>query len=212
MPRAAIFDLDGTLADTLADIATAMNRALASLELPTHRLESYRTFVGEGVEHLADRALPIGRAELRSELIERYLARYDEVYLDESVPYPGIIELLDGLAARGVGLAVLSNKPDPATQKLVSALFGDARFVSVAGRKAEVPKKPDPTGAFAVATRLGLAPAEILFIGDTSIDMQTAIAAGMIPVGVKWGFRPEELVPNGARFVAATPRDILGVG
>jgi phosphoglycolate phosphatase len=209
MPRAAIFDLDGTLADTLADIATAMNRALASLSLPPHDLAAYRVFVGEGVEHLADRALPPGRADLRPELIERYLARYDEVYLDASVPYPGIVELLDALAARGMPLAVFSNKPHAATQKLVSALFGDTRFVSVAGRKPDVPKKPDPTGALAVARQVGIAPADFIFVGDTAIDMQTAVAAGMIPVGVRWGFRPEELTANGARFVVATPSDIL---
>jgi phosphoglycolate phosphatase len=209
MPRAAIFDLDGTLADTLADIASAMNHALASLSLPTHDLAAYATFVGEGVEHLADRALPPGRADLRPALVERYVARYDEVYLAESVPYPGMIDLLDTLAARGIALAVLSNKPDAATQKVVSALFGDHRFVSVAGHKAEVPKKPDPSGALAIATRLGIPPADFIFAGDTAIDMQTAVAAGMIPVGVSWGFRPEELLANGARFLAATPADIL---
>ena len=210
MPRAAIFDLDGTLADTLADIASAMNFALATLSLPTHDLAAYRTFVGEGVEHLANRALPVDRPELRPALIEAYVARYDEVYLDESVPYPGIVDLLDALAGRAIPLAVLSNKPDPATRKVISALFGDQRFVSVAGHKPEVPKKPDPAGALAIAAHLGIAPGEFIFVGDTAIDMQTAVAAGMVPVGASWGFRPEELTANGARLVAATPADVLG--
>jgi len=211
MPRAAIFDLDGTLADTLADIAAAMNHALAALELPTHDLAAYRRFVGEGVEQLTTRALPADRQELRPALIERYIARYDDVLLDESRPYDGIPELLDALASRGVALAVLSNKPDPSTQRVVAGLFPAGRFAAVRGRRPDVPRKPDPHAALAVAAELGVAPADFAFVGDTAIDMKTAVAAGMLPVGAAWGFRPEELAPNGARFVAARPAEVLQV-
>lgn len=209
MPRAAIFDLDGTLADTLADIAAAMNHALAALGLPTHDLAAYRRFVGEGVEQLAIRALPADRQEVRPALIERYIARYADVLLEASRPYDGIPELLDALAARGVALAVLSNKPDPATQRVVAGLFAPGRFATVLGRRPGVPHKPDPHAALAVAAELGIAPADFVFVGDTAIDMKTAVAAGMLPVGAAWGFRPEELAPNGARFVAAHPADVL---
>jgi phosphoglycolate phosphatase len=207
--RAAIFDLDGTLADTLADIATAMNDALAAPGMPRHDLAAYRRFVGEGVEQLATRALPADRQDERPALIERYLARYAEVLLDESVPYPGVVALLDDLAARGVPLGVLSNKPDPSTQTVTAALFGPTRFAIVAGRRPDVPRKPDPTAALAIAATLGVPPAETIFVGDTAIDMKTARAAGMIPVGVAWGFRPEELEAAGASLVAATPAAIL---
>lgn len=207
--RAAIFDLDGTLADTLADIAAAMNHALAALAMPTHDLEAYRRFVGEGVEQLATRALPTGRQEFRPELIERYIARYGDVLLDKSRPYDGIPELLDELDKRGVPLAVLSNKPDPSTQRVVAGLFPPGRFASVVGRRADMPRKPDPRGALAIAGAVGIAPAEFAFVGDTAIDMNTAVAAGMFPVGAAWGFRPEELKPNGARLVAARPADVL---
>ena len=211
MPRAAIFDLDGTLADTLADIAAAMNDALAALGLPTHDLAAYRRFVGEGVEQLATRALPADRQDARSSLIERYVARYAEVLLDRSQPYAGIPELLDALAGRGVVLAVLSNKPDPATQRVVEGLFGSRRFAAVVGRRPDLPRKPDPHGALAVAAELGIAPSDFAFVGDTAIDMKTAIAAGMLPVGAAWGFRPEELAPAGARVVAERPADVLHV-
>ena len=209
--RAALFDLDGTLADTLADIGGAMNHALAALGLPGHDLESYRRFVGEGVEMLAGRALPPDRQALSPALIERYSARYAETLVKRSVPYPGIPELLDALVGRGVALAVLSNKPDPATQAIMASLFGRWQFAVVAGRRPDVPRKPDPTGALAVAARLGVAPSDCAFIGDTAIDMRTAIAAGMVPVGVAWGFRPEELETAGALFVARAPEELLGI-
>jgi len=207
--RAAIFDLDGTLADTLADIAAAMNHALAALGLPTHDLTAYRRFVGEGVEQLAARALPADRQELRPALVERYIARYADVLLDASRPYDGIPELLDALAARGVALAVLSNKPDPATQRVVAGLFPAGRFATVVGRRPDLPRKPDPHAALAVATELGIAPADFVFVGDTAIDMRTAVAAGMLPIGAAWGFRPEELAANGARIVASRPAEVL---
>jgi phosphoglycolate phosphatase len=211
MPRAALFDLDGTLADTLTDIAGAMNDALAALGLPGHDLDAYRRFVGEGVEQLVRRALPGDRPELQPALSERYLARYADVLLDHSAPYPGVPELLDELGRRGVALAVLSNKPDAATRRMVTALFGPARFAAVTGRRPDVPRKPDPAAALALAARLGVPPGDCAFVGDTAIDMKTAHAAGMLPVGVAWGFRPEELVPAGASFVAARPAELLSV-
>jgi phosphoglycolate phosphatase len=209
MPRAALFDLDGTLVDSLADIAAAMNHALAGLGLPTHPVAAYRSFVGEGVEQLVRRALPPGRDTLYGTLSERYLARYEEVLLDQTVAYPGISELLDALVARGVALAVLSNKPDRSTQRIVAKLFARWPFAAVAGRRPEVPRKPDPTGALEVATQLAVPPRECAFIGDTAIDMQTAVAAGMVPLGCAWGFRPEELLQAGACILARTPIDVL---
>jgi phosphoglycolate phosphatase len=211
MIRLCIFDLDGTLADTLADIGGAMNRALTTLGLPTHPLAAYRDFVGEGVDVLARRALGSAPPARLAELTQAYVAAYAANLIDASAPYPGVPDLLDTLVDRHFGLAVLSNKPDDATQRVCAELFGRWAFVGVAGARAGVPKKPDPTAALALAAAAGCAPAECAFIGDTAIDMRTALAAGMAPIGVGWGFRPEELVAAGARGVAATPEDVLAL-
>jgi phosphoglycolate phosphatase len=211
MVRAFIFDLDGTLADTLADIGNAMNGALTDLGLPTHPAGAYRRFVGEGVEVLVRRALPPDRLELTPALTERYLARYAAELIVSTVPYHGVPELLDALVERKMPLGVLSNKPDASTRRMVVELLGRWPFAAVAGRRPEFPRKPDPAAALDLAARLGVAPAEVAFCGDTAVDMQTATAAGMIPIGCAWGFRPEELAGAGARHIVKQPMDILGL-
>src|SRR5262249_39665692 len=144
-------------------------------------------------------------------LKERYLNRYEEVLLDRTVAYPGIPELLDALVEKRVLLGVLSNKPDASTQRIVSALFGNWPFAAVWGIKMEFPRNPDPAAALAMAKPMGVPPAECALVGDTAIDMKTALAAGMMPVGCAWGFRPEELKAAGAALVARRPAEILEV-
>lgn len=209
-PGGVIFDLDGTLADSLADIASAMNRTLAAHRLPLHPVSAYRMFVGEGVRKLVERALPPGTEAMREALIAAYQADYAEHLLDETRLFPGIPELLDGLQAAGVPVAVLSNKPDVPTRRLVDALCSRWEFRAVVGERPGVPRKPDPASALALADGLGVAPGSIAFVGDTSVDMLTARAASMRPVGVLWGFRPQEVLASGAE-AAGTGEELARV-
>ncbi|REG29707.1 phosphoglycolate phosphatase [Archangium gephyra] len=209
-PRAALFDLDGTLLDSLHDIGAAMNHALATQGLPVHPLADYRRFVGEGVRVLVGRAVPQGREEHHDAVMASYKAFYAEHLLDHTRPYPGVHEVLSRLQAEGVKLAVLSNKPDAATRRLVEALLPDVRFGAVYGERTGVPRKPDPTAALGIAAELGVAPGECAFIGDTAVDMDTARAAGMYSVGVTWGFRDvAELQKHGAGALAHSSDELL---
>lgn len=210
--RAVIFDLDGTLLDSLADIAESMNIVMRERGFGEHSLDSYRAFVGDGVAVLVERALPPGRRE-REEVascVERMREVYGQRCSDLTRPYDGIAELLDALVGRGLPLAVLSNKPHDLTVRLVSDLLATWPFACVFGERAGVPRKPDPTSALEVAARLGVAPRECLYVGDTPTDMATATAAGMPSVGACWGFRDaEELRNAGAGALASTPEEVL---
>ncbi len=211
MLRAVLFDLDGTLVDTLVDIAEAMNHALSTHGLPVHATDDYRPLVGEGVSRLVERALPPGRMDLHGSVTDALRAWYVDHMLDHSRPYEGVPALLDALAERGVPMAVLSNKPDLATRWMVERLLGGWDFVAVAGEGAE-PRKPDPRGALRIARDAGIDPGEWLYLGDTSTDMETAVAAGMWPVGALWGFRDrEELLEHGARDLVERPAQVLEV-
>jgi phosphoglycolate phosphatase len=213
MKKAVIFDLDGTLADTIADIAGAVNRCLSRRKLPEHDIELFKLMVGEGFRNLISRALP---EELRTEdYIESARAEASADYagrcLERTRAYPGIRELLAALATRGLPCAVLSNKPDELTKKCVSGLFPYFDFVLVRGEVPEFPRKPDPASALDACERLGAAPSEVLYLGDTGVDMKTAKAAGMTALGALWGFRSEaELRENGADHLLAQPLDLLG--
>ncbi len=211
--RAVLFDLDGTLVDSLADIGESMNEVLREKGLPEHSLGDYRALVGDGVTMLTRRALPEAWAADEA-LVATCVARMRQVYgarpCLKTEAYPGVDRLLDGLQARGLALAVLSNKPHDLTVRVVAQVFPGRPFSPVFGERAGVPRKPDPTSAIEVAALLGLAPAEVLYVGDTPTDMRTALAAGMPAVGVLWGFRGEaELRESGAAAVAAHPEQVL---
>ncbi len=206
--RGVIFDLDGTLLDSLGDLASAMNRTLAGRGFPTHPLESYRAFVGEGVQKLAERALPLGKQDERAALVAAYQVDYAEHLLESTVPYPGIPALLDALTARRLPMAVLSNKPDGPTRRLVQELLGRWHFRGVAGERPGVPRKPDPAAAVDLAGRMEVAPADVVFVGDTLVDVLCARAAGMRPVGALWGFRAQELSASGATTIRH-PEELL---
>jgi phosphoglycolate phosphatase len=210
--RAVLFDLDGTLVDSLEDIADSMNAVLARLGVPEHPVDAYRYFVGEGMEMLVRRALPDGRDDdttLTSALLA-VRAEYAKRSVRKTRPYPGIPELLDTLAGREIPVAVLSNKPHAPTLDLVGRLLGSWSFAAVLGAGPDRPRKPDPAGAFEIAGELGIAPTEWFYLGDTATDMQTARAAGMGAVGVLWGFRTaDELTAAGAELLLPHPLDLL---
>ena len=211
--RAVIFDLDGTLADSLGDIGGAMNEALAARGLLEHPLIAYQQFIGEGVEMLARRAAPLLEEIHVKKLVDEYRERYAARLDSATRPYEGISELLDGLVAAQLPLAVLSNKRDDFTVELVKRRFARWPFRVVRGERADVPRKPDPAAALQIAATIGVPAADFAFVGDTGVDIKTAIAAGMLPVGVLWGFRGrEELLAAGAKRLLAHPRDLLAPG
>ncbi len=196
--------------DSLHDIGAAMNHALTTHGLPVHPLADYRHFVGEGVQVLVSRAVPREHERLREPVLATYRAFYAEHMMDHTRPFPGVREVLERLVGEGVKLAVLSNKPDAATRRLVAALLPDVPFGAIYGERAGVPRKPDPTAALGIAAELGVEPGDCAFVGDTAVDMDTARAAGMYAVGVTWGFRDvEELQSHGARALARTSDELL---
>jgi phosphoglycolate phosphatase len=208
--RAAIFDLDGTLVDSLADIAAAMNHSLAHHGLPTHPVADYRHYVGEGVMVLVRKATPADREELHASVLTSYRAFYAEHLFDQTTVFPGVPAVLSQLAADGLRLAVLSNKSDLFTKRLVEGLLPGVRFAAVYGERPGIPRKPDPTSALGIAAELGLPPGDCAFVGDTPVDMNTARNAGMYGIGVTWGFRSaEELQAHGARALATTADELL---
>jgi phosphoglycolate phosphatase len=210
--QAVIFDLDGTLADSLRDIADAMNHSLTEHGLPTHPVDAYRTMVGEGIETLGRRVVPSGFSGDLHSVITRYRDEYERLDHVHTFPYAGVEAMLDALTTAGVRMAVLSNKRDDFTRKLVAQRFGRWAFADVRGEREGVPRKPDPTAAYELALALNVLPANIAFVGDTSVDMKTATAAGMRPIGCLWGFRGrEELLGAGARDLLTTPMELLSV-
>lgn len=209
---AALFDMDGTLLDTLEDIADATNGALREMGFPEKPLPEYRYAVGDGMEMLIRRVLP--DAAGGEGTVRLCLVRMRELYRDgwaaKTRPYAGVPEMLSGLAERGVRLALLSNKPDEFASQMVRHFFPDAAFEVAFGARGGVPRKPDPTAALEIAGALGLPAERIFYLGDTATDMDTALAAGMFPAGALWGFRPEaELRGAGARALLAHPSEVI---
>lgn len=210
--RAVIFDLDGTLLDTLEDLADSMNNVLAQMGLPGHDLERYKFFVGDGVEMLVRRALPVTHRDdaTVARSVSAMRQEYGRRWALKTRPYEGVPELLDGLRERGLKTAILSNKPDDFAKMTVERLLPHGRFDLVLGERPGTARKPDPAGALEVAERLGLPPEAFLYVGDTGTDMRTAVAASMFPVGALWGFRPaSELVASGAKVLIHEPSELL---
>lgn len=210
--KAVMFDLDGTLLDTLDDIADSANKILTRHGYPTHSNDDYRYFVGDGVRMLVRRVLPESARsdQLMEKMHREFREEYGRNWKAKTKPYDGVPEMLDGLAARRLKFAVLSNKPDDFTKQCVKELLPMWRFDIVLGHHDRLPPKPDPTGALQIADQLGIAPEKFLYLGDTATDMKTAVRAGMFPVGVLWGFRPlSELKAGGARAIIEKPQDVF---
>jgi phosphoglycolate phosphatase len=209
-----LFDLDGTLLDTLADIANSTNAALTRLGFPPHPQDAYRYFLGEGMDWLVRRALPETNhdSDTLKQCHDLIIAEYETRWTQNSRPYPGIPELLAELDQRGIAKAVLSNKPDKFTKKTVEKLLPHFKFEIVRGATQDIPNKPDPAGAIRIAAELDIPSERFIYLGDTATDMQTANAAGMFAAGALWGFRTaEELSANGARVLLKTPLDVLNL-
>ena len=212
MKKTVIFDLDGTLLDSIEDIAFSMNKVLESLQLPTHKIEDYKHFVGGGVDILVENALNNQSKEIKDEVIKRFKIEYDGKLHSKTLPYDGIYELLDELKKLDINLAVLSNKPHEFTVSYVNHFFKNYNFKEIHGQKKDVPKKPDPKAALDIVKCLDSSCENTYFIGDTKIDMQTAKSANMTAIGVLWGFRDEkELRDFGADFIVSNPLEILKI-
>jgi phosphoglycolate phosphatase len=212
--KAIIFDLDGTLLNTLEDLTNSMNRVLTKEGFPIHPLDAYRYFVGNGATMLVTRTLPPENRddETIRRCLKMFLEDYNQNWNIKTKPYKGVPGMLDALAARGLKMAVLTNKPDNNAKSCVAELLSNWNFEMVLGQRDGLPRKPDPAGALEIAEIFQIAPSEILYLGDTAVDMQTALAAQMFPVGALWGFRPQkELQENGAQAFLKQPMDILAL-
>jgi phosphoglycolate phosphatase len=210
--KAVVFDLDGTLLDTLDDLADSANRVLAANDYPVHPVDAYRYFVGDGLQILVERILPeASRTEQAIRLLaDAFKDDYSRNWHVKSRMFDGVDIMLNGLAQAGLKLSVLSNKPHEFTCMCVQQMLPAWTFDPLLGARPDVAKKPDPTAALEIAARLGFDPAEILYLGDTATDMKTATGAGMYPVGALWGFRTaEELQQNGAARLISRPQQLL---
>jgi phosphoglycolate phosphatase len=210
--RAVLFDLDGTLLDTLEDIGRSANETLEELGFPPHPIESYRQFIGDGLLMLFRRALPAGvdATAVIDRCVGGFRKSYGRSWNVATRPYPGIPELLDGLVTRSLGMAVLSNKPHTFTVQCVNELLPRWPFRVVFGNREGFPRKPDPSEARRIATLLDVAPEQMVYLGDSSVDMTTARRASMTPIGVAWGFRTvDELQASGAVRIITHPLDLL---
>jgi len=209
---AVIFDLDGTLLDTLDDIADSLNRVLRGKGLAVHPVKAYRYFVGSGAEELVSRTLPPAQraGTFLKECVEAFRREYGRNWNVKTRPYDGIPELLDALAGKDITMAVLSNKPHEFVEICVREYFPAWELFPVLGERDGFPVKPNPAGALEIARETGVPPGEFIFLGDSGTDMETAVQAGMFPLGALWGFRPEkELREHGAADTISRPSDLL---
>ncbi len=212
--KAVLFDLDGTLVNSLEDLADCMNLVLRDHGFRQHSVEEYKNMIGNGIRRLVYESLAedVRSDELVSECYDFMMNEYRANCITKTRPYSGVVDLLIRLSSRGIKLAVLSNKADELVRKVVSSLFPEVHFGVIMGSSAEWPRKPDPSAALEISRRFGIQPADFVYVGDTDVDMQTANRAGMYAVGALWGFRSkEELLASGAKHLINYPTDLLRV-
>lgn len=209
MYTCVIFDLDGTLLETLADLAAAGNHALEALGLPTHEVEAYKTFIGNGIPNLIRRMLPAGSGDdLQGEALRLFSAYYAAHHSDRTKPYDGIPALLETLHGRGIKTAVVSNKAHVFSVELIRRFFGET-VGPVYGTGNDLPRKPDPAAVLRVMAELGVRPEETLYVGDSDVDMHTARNAGLKSCGVLWGFRSKDVLTESGAHVLAKDAEAL---
>ena len=211
--RGAIFDMDGTLTNTLEDLHVSVNEMLAHYNFPLRTLDEVRQFVGNGARKLMLRALPaekISDENFVDEALTFYNGCYARHCTDKVKPYDGIIELLATLATKKIPLGICTNKQHFAAVEIAEKILAPIKFLAVSGDEPNQPRKPDPTRPLVVAKILNVAPAQVAYFGDTAVDMKTAVNAGFLPVGVTWGFHPRsDLVDSGAQIIIDYPQEIL---
>ena len=212
MKKLIIFDLDGTLLNTIGDLADAVDYVMRSRNLPEHTNAEYRQMVGGGIKRLVERALPTELAQ-NEEYVEECVAQFRRYYVDNidrhTIPYEGITELLHKLQHDGVKMAVASNKFQHGTDRLVAKFFGDIDFVAIEGNREGAPLKPNPEIIHNILRIAGVEPTNAVMVGDSGIDIRTAIAAGIDSIGVSWGFRfADELYATGATTVVTTAEEL----
>lgn len=212
MIKAVIFDLDGTLTNTIADLAGAVNHVLQKNGYPTHREDEYFYFVGTGSYNLVKKASPDGLAEEKLlSMVDEFFEFYGEHYLDKTVPYDGVPEMLSALKEKGIALAVCSNKIQNMTEKVCEKFF-DGIFSYTFGQNDRFPLKPDPACPLWIAEQFGAEPSETIFVGDSGVDMVTGKNAGFTAVGVSWGFRSaEELKENGSDYIINKASELIEI-
>ena len=213
MIKAVLFDLDGTLVNSLEDLAQATNRALATENYPPRQTEDFKYFAGDGIPKMIERALPERHkdAETVTRMTERFLAYYANHYADFTCAYDGVPELLAKLKEQGLILAVVTNKRQDMADIVVGKLYGNI-FDRVFGMQKGIPAKPDPTMAHIAMKELGVTAEECVFLGDSGMDVATAVNSRALPVGELWGFRgEEELRGNGAKYIITKPCELLPI-
>ena len=212
MYKGVIFDLDGTLIDTIADIGNSTNLMLREYDFPTHSTKEYKLMVGNGFKELVKKALPKDKEDLINEAYEKFVYHYGAHYMDETKPYSGINELLKVLQYKGIKIGVNSNKRDDYTKALLASLFKDIDFIEVVGQRAGLKAKPEPDGANIILKAMNLSKEEVIFIGDTKVDIATGKNTGLKTIGCLWGFRDEaELLEAGADYIVSSPKEIIDI-
>ncbi|MFO7952576.1 MAG: HAD family hydrolase [Bacillota bacterium] len=212
--NAVIFDLDGTLLDTLEDLALSVNTVLKRKGFDAYPVDDYRYFVGEGIEMLVKKAFPVDNITEKefNGLVIAVKEEYSRRWADHTKPYPGIPELLDFLEEKKVPKAIFSNKPHEFAMITVETLLPRWKFTDVCGLQPGIPRKPEPLGALQIVEKMQLQPNQIVYLGDTVTDMHTAVSAGFYPVGALWGFRSrEELIEGGAKMLAESPLELTNL-
>jgi len=212
--KAVLFDLDGTLVNSLCDLADSVNFALTEYGFPTHETEKFKYFIGDGMAKLIERVLPEDKRddETLNEVLDTFMDRYRSHFADKTVAYGGIAELVRALNKQGFKLAIISNKAQEMAVEVVDKVLSGLEFDIVCGKREGYPTKPDPTLTLEIIEELGLKSEECVFIGDSGMDMAVAKNAKVKSIGVLWGFREEkELRKNGADYIVSSPDEILGV-
>ena len=210
--QAAIFDMDGTLIDSLEDLTDSVNEAMAHYGFPSHTLEECRYFVGNGARKLIERSIPKDKADnsdFVSEVLEYYNGCYKRHLTNKTHPYNGIIDMLKRLQEKNISLGVCTNKQQFAADEIISAMFPVDMFGAVIGDQKGLPRKPDPAKVLKIADQFNVKPERVAYFGDTSVDMETAHNAGFLSIGVTWGFRPKsELIESGAEIIINHPSEL----
>ena len=212
MIKAVLFDLDGTLVNTLGDLSKGVNAELAKRGYPTHPKDAFKIFVGNGIPKMVERAAPVGTTpEVLKEMTDSFVAYYSVHYADYTEAYSGTAELISAVKDKGIKVAVVTNKAQGPAELVVNKFFGDS-FDLIFGQKPGIPAKPDPTAALLAMEALGVTPNECVFMGDSGVDVETGVNSGAYPVGVLWGFRDEaELKGAGAKELIENPLELISI-